>query len=271
MELRGPRSAWLDSGQDSAGSRGWGHAVLGPCPQLLAGCVPTVALSGFSLQAVSSEERFWNASGAAFVTVQEPGQLTGAVLTEILLTMLLTLAVCMGAINEKTQGPLAPFSIGFSVTVGILAGCVPRQRDCGVALGRGSAPKAGPGGRDGRGPALGRRQGVAGTSASQEAPLGTPGPWGWLHQRGHAAGRQEPGFLCDAQHLPQRWFLQAAGSGGRPGVSLRPRERSAPAGSPVLSLPGLGKGFRRPCWVRGHFSHFSYVAAEARGGLTCRG
>ena len=28
----------------------------------------------------------------------------------------------MGAINEKTRGPLAPFSIGFSVTVGILAG-----------------------------------------------------------------------------------------------------------------------------------------------------
>lgn len=203
------------------------------------------------------------------MTVQEPGQLTGAVLTEILLTMLLTLAVCMGAINEKTQGPLAPFSIGFSVTVGILAGCVPRQRDCGVALGRGSAPKAGPGGRDGRGPALGRRQGVAGRLRRR---LWAP--------RGRGAGctsvvtlqgARSLGFCVTLGTSRSVGFLQAAGSGGRPGVSLRPRERSAPAGSPVLSLPGLGKGFRRPCWVRGHFSHFSCVAAEARGGLTCRG
>ncbi|NP_001106153.1 aquaporin-8 [Sus scrofa] len=73
-------------------------------------------------KAVSPEERFWNASGAAFVTVQEPGQVVGAVVAEIILTTLLVLAVCMGAINKKTQGPLAPFSIGFSVTVDILAG-----------------------------------------------------------------------------------------------------------------------------------------------------
>ncbi|EPQ05113.1 Leucine carboxyl methyltransferase 1 [Myotis brandtii] len=80
-------------------------------------------LLGASLaKAVSPGDRFWNASGAAFVTVQEPGQVAGAVLAEVVLTTLLALAVCMGAINEKTQGPLAPFSIGFSVTVDILAG-----------------------------------------------------------------------------------------------------------------------------------------------------
>ncbi|XP_066134583.1 aquaporin-8 [Saccopteryx bilineata] len=71
---------------------------------------------------VSPEERFWNASGAAFVTVQEPGQVVGAVVAEIVLTTLLTLAVCMGAVNERTQGPLAPFPIGFSVIVDVLAG-----------------------------------------------------------------------------------------------------------------------------------------------------
>ncbi|XP_047389674.1 aquaporin-8 isoform X2 [Sciurus carolinensis] len=71
---------------------------------------------------VSPEERFWNASGAAFVTVQEQGQVAGALGAEIMLTALLALAVCMGAINEKTRGPLAPFCIGFSVTVDILAG-----------------------------------------------------------------------------------------------------------------------------------------------------
>ncbi|KAM5329743.1 LOW QUALITY PROTEIN: aquaporin-8 [Glossophaga mutica] len=76
---------------------------------------------GFSPQVVSPEERF-NASGAAFVTVQEPGQMAGAVVAEIVLTVLLSLAVCMAAINKKTQGPLVPFSIGVSVTMDILAG-----------------------------------------------------------------------------------------------------------------------------------------------------
>ena len=56
------------------------------------------------------------------MTVQEPGQVRGAVVVELILTALLALAVCMGAVNEKTQGPLAPFSIGFAVTVDILAG-----------------------------------------------------------------------------------------------------------------------------------------------------
>ncbi|XP_054992564.1 aquaporin-8 [Sorex araneus] len=73
-------------------------------------------------KAVTPGERFWNASGAAFVTVQENGQVAGAVVAEIILTTVLMLAVCMGAINAKTQSPLAPFSIGFSVTVDILAG-----------------------------------------------------------------------------------------------------------------------------------------------------
>ncbi|KAL1788626.1 aquaporin-8 [Sigmodon hispidus] len=73
-------------------------------------------------KAVSVEERFWNASGAAFATVQDQEQVAVALGTEIILTMLLALAVCMGAINEKTKGPLAPFSIGFSVVVDILAG-----------------------------------------------------------------------------------------------------------------------------------------------------
>ncbi|XP_049645511.1 aquaporin-8 isoform X2 [Suncus etruscus] len=73
-------------------------------------------------KAVTPEDRFWNASGAAFAIVQESSQVAGAVVAEIVLTTVLLLAVCMGAINEKTQGPLAPFSIGFSVTVDILAG-----------------------------------------------------------------------------------------------------------------------------------------------------
>ncbi|XP_037360448.1 aquaporin-8 [Talpa occidentalis] len=71
---------------------------------------------------VSPEERFWNASGGAFVTVQEPEQVAGAVVAELVMTTILALSVCMGAVNERTQGPLAPFAIGFSVTADILAG-----------------------------------------------------------------------------------------------------------------------------------------------------
>ncbi|CAO2583153.1 AQP8 [Lemmus lemmus] len=71
---------------------------------------------------VSPKERFWNATGAAFAVVQEQGQVAVALGAEIILTVLLVLAVCMGAVNKKTKSPLAPFSIGLSVTVDILAG-----------------------------------------------------------------------------------------------------------------------------------------------------
>ncbi|XP_049759426.1 aquaporin-8 [Elephas maximus indicus] len=73
-------------------------------------------------KAVSSEDRYWNASGAAFVTVQEPGQVLGAVVVEVVLTILLALVVCIGVINERTHDALAPFFVGFSVIVAVLAG-----------------------------------------------------------------------------------------------------------------------------------------------------
>ena len=119
MELGcGSTYVWLHIGQDPSLARKDGAPPVSSQLSLH----PHHEAERCSLQAVSSEERFWNASGAAFVTVQEPRQVTGAVVAEIILTTLLALAVCMGAINEKTQGPLAPFSIGFSVTVDILAG-----------------------------------------------------------------------------------------------------------------------------------------------------
>ncbi|XP_012860916.1 aquaporin-8 isoform X1 [Echinops telfairi] len=71
---------------------------------------------------VSSKERFQNTSGAAFVTVQEPGQVMRAVVMEFILTTLLCLTVCMSTINQRTKSPLAPFAIGCAVTVAILTG-----------------------------------------------------------------------------------------------------------------------------------------------------
>lgn len=49
-------------------------------------------------------------------------QIPSVLVGEIVMTTFLVLAVCMGAINEKTKTPLVPFCIGFTVTVDILAG-----------------------------------------------------------------------------------------------------------------------------------------------------
>ncbi|XP_077172810.1 aquaporin-8 [Paroedura picta] len=81
-----------------------------------------------------------NASGAAFTAITSDDQLGRALTTEVILTMFLILVVCMGAINERTRGPLAPFCIGFTVTVDILVGgaisgaCMNPARAFGPAL-----------------------------------------------------------------------------------------------------------------------------------------
>lgn len=67
-------------------------------------------------------ERYDNATGAAFTSVTSDDQIPAALVGEIVMTMFLVMTVCMGAINEKTKTPLAPFCIGFTVTADILAG-----------------------------------------------------------------------------------------------------------------------------------------------------
>ncbi|XP_069503468.1 aquaporin-8 [Ambystoma mexicanum] len=73
-------------------------------------------------KAMTPEDRYNNVSGAAFTTINSDAQLGSAIGAEIIMTFYLVLAVCMGAINEKTKTPLAPFAIGFTVTVDVLAG-----------------------------------------------------------------------------------------------------------------------------------------------------
>ncbi|XP_044308550.1 aquaporin-8 [Varanus komodoensis] len=77
--------------------------------------------AGFA-KVVSAQEMYRNTTGAAFTTIKSDDQLLAAVVGEILMTMFLVMAVCMGAINEKTRSPLAPFCIGFTVAADILAG-----------------------------------------------------------------------------------------------------------------------------------------------------
>lgn len=43
-------------------------------------------------------------------------------LAEVTMTVALTLAVCMGAINGRTRSAVAPFCIGLTVTANIFAG-----------------------------------------------------------------------------------------------------------------------------------------------------
>nr|XP_033819498.1 aquaporin-8 isoform X1 [Geotrypetes seraphini] len=71
---------------------------------------------------MTTENRFSNSTGAAFTSIASDEQIPSAIGGEIVMAFFLVLAVCMGAINQQTKTPLAPFCIGFTVTVDILAG-----------------------------------------------------------------------------------------------------------------------------------------------------
>uniref|UniRef100_A0A8D0H2R1 Aquaporin 8 n=1 Tax=Sphenodon punctatus TaxID=8508 RepID=A0A8D0H2R1_SPHPU len=89
---------------------------------------------------MATPDRYVNTTGAAFTGIVSDTQVPSALVGEIVMTMFLVLAVCMGAINEKTRTPLAPFCIGFTVTADILAGggisgaCMNPARAFGPAL-----------------------------------------------------------------------------------------------------------------------------------------
>ncbi|KAL2078160.1 hypothetical protein ACEWY4_025845 [Coilia grayii] len=68
------------------------------------------------------EETFSTAAGAAFNAVNTTGSVGAATVAEMIMTFILTLVVCMGAINERTRVPFVPFCIGLTVTANILAG-----------------------------------------------------------------------------------------------------------------------------------------------------
>lgn len=58
--------------------------------------------------------------GGAFVPfAAELGRVTVA---EMMLTLILTMVVCMGAVNRQTRTAMAPFCIGLTVTANIFAG-----------------------------------------------------------------------------------------------------------------------------------------------------
>ncbi|XP_035515698.1 aquaporin-8a.1 [Morone saxatilis] len=58
--------------------------------------------------------------GGAFLVPSD--DLAKVTLAEVIMTLFLTIVVCMGAINSQTRSRLAPFCIGLTVTANILAG-----------------------------------------------------------------------------------------------------------------------------------------------------
>ncbi|XP_042654702.1 aquaporin-8 [Tyto alba] len=91
-------------------------------------------------KAVAASERYVNASGAAFSSITADEQIPSVLMGEIVMTTFLILVACMGAVNGKTKTPLAPFCIGFTITVNVLAGggvsgaCMNPARAFGPAL-----------------------------------------------------------------------------------------------------------------------------------------
>lgn len=71
---------------------------------------------------MTSEQRYNNATGAAFDILKSESQLYEAIFGEVAMTCLVTTVVLMAAVNGKTKTPLAPFLVGCTVTVNILAG-----------------------------------------------------------------------------------------------------------------------------------------------------
>ncbi len=67
-------------------------------------------------------ERYNNATGAAFDILKSEDQLYGAIFGEVAMTCLITMVVLLVAVNSKTKTPLAPFIVGCTVIVNVLAG-----------------------------------------------------------------------------------------------------------------------------------------------------
>ncbi|XP_030611401.1 aquaporin-8-like [Archocentrus centrarchus] len=77
-------------------------------------------IGAFLTQAIYPSDKYTASMGGAFNAVSaDAGKTT---LAEMVLTLILTLVVCLGAVNRKTRTDWAPFSIGLTVVANIFAG-----------------------------------------------------------------------------------------------------------------------------------------------------
>ncbi|XP_068161678.1 aquaporin-8a.1 isoform X2 [Antennarius striatus] len=98
-----------------------GMELLLLVPYILAQMLGGLAAAGLT-KAVFPSAMYDDSLGAAFSVTSN--NLAAVTLAEVIMTVFLTLVVCMGAINSQTRSPLAPFCIGLTVTANILAGFV---------------------------------------------------------------------------------------------------------------------------------------------------
>ncbi|XP_010903710.1 aquaporin-8a.1 [Esox lucius] len=73
-------------------------------------------------KAVFSNNSYTSAEGGAFNIVETSEAVGRATAVEMVMTLFLSLVVCMAAINARTRTPLAPLCVGLTVTANILAG-----------------------------------------------------------------------------------------------------------------------------------------------------
>ncbi|XP_020351317.1 aquaporin-8 [Oncorhynchus kisutch] len=90
-------------------------------PYILSQIVGGMTGAGLA-KAVYSIISYDSAAGGAFNVVKTSGNIGSAAVAEMVMTLFLSLVVCMGAVNGRTRTPLAPLCIGLTVTANILAG-----------------------------------------------------------------------------------------------------------------------------------------------------
>ncbi|XP_026207474.1 aquaporin-8a.2 [Anabas testudineus] len=90
-------------------------------PYLISQLIGGVLGAGMA-KIMTPAERYINATGAAFDILKSESQLAGAIFGEVTMTCLITMVVLLVAVNDKTKTPLAPFLVGCTVIVNILAG-----------------------------------------------------------------------------------------------------------------------------------------------------
>ncbi|XP_029312356.1 aquaporin-8a.1 [Cottoperca gobio] len=79
-------------------------------------------LIGAGLTKVMFPSNVYAASFGGAFDIADTADLGKTTLAEAVMTLFLTTVVCMGAVNDQTRSPLAPFCIGLTVTANIFAG-----------------------------------------------------------------------------------------------------------------------------------------------------
>ncbi|XP_076856425.1 aquaporin-8a.1 [Brachyhypopomus gauderio] len=74
------------------------------------------------VKVISPSSQYNNASGAAFSAIKTAEDVGAVTVSEVVMTLFLTMVISMAAVNGRTRSQFAPFCIGLTVTANILAG-----------------------------------------------------------------------------------------------------------------------------------------------------